>query len=225
VPSWQDPIKHKSLRRKRDLPTPTKKVSSLVHTAEGFKVVWNRVSDSRPGRRTDGPDRLRGNDSELTIVDVGTGSGAIAVTAKLEHPEATVYAIDIDDNCLKTARKNAKALAADIKFLHGNLLEPFYNLKPIPSNLVLLCNLPYVPDNFQINTAATHEPRHALFGGPDGLDLYRELFKQITTSHIMPVYILAEIMPPQHEILAVIAKESGYKLTKTADFIQQFEPA
>ena len=174
------------------------------------------------------------NDLRLTIYDIGTGSGAIAITAKLELPEAEVFATDIDEKCLETARANAKNLGADIEFLHGNLLEPISqngerrkkngeNKKQAEAFSVLLCNLPYVPDNFQINRAATHEPRHALFGGPDGLDMYRELFSQLNALATKPLYILAESLPPQHELLASIAKAAGYKLTKTEDFIQLFQ--
>ena len=162
------------------------------------------------------------NDKRLTITDIGTGSGAIAITAKLEIPEATVIATDIDQNCLKVATRNAKRLSANIKLLHGNLLQPLYNLKTINYKLVLLCNLPYVPDDFQINTAATHEPRTALFGGTDGLDLYRKLFTQTAELSQKPQYILTESLPPQHEALAGIAKAAGYSCARTDDFIQLF---
>ncbi len=155
------------------------------------------------------------------IADIGTGSGALAITAKLEFPEAEVVAIDIDENCLRTARQNAKMLGADVTFAHGNLLEPLP--KTHSSFSVLLCNLPYVPDSFQINTAATHEPRHAIFGGIDGLDSYREMFQQTTSVGAKPFYIFTEALPPQHEVLAAIAHTAGYALQRTEDFIQFFQ--
>lgn len=219
---WEDGRpKHRDRRRlyKFEKPVPD---SSLVMTDQGYKVVWQKAAASKGGRsRTERPSTLNHHDENLQLVDVGTGSGAIAITAKLEFPETTVTAIDIDAACLKTARQNARKLEADIEFLEGNLLESF---SPATDKvLVLLCNLPYVPDNFQINTAATHEPRHALFGGTDGLDLYRELFEQIASSPIEPAYVLTESLPPQHETLADIAKAAGYQLAKTDDFIQLFE--
>lgn len=165
------------------------------------------------------------NDKRLTINDIGTGSGAIAITAKLEIPDATVIATDIDENCLQTARVNAERLGADVTFLQGNLLEPVYKRKTKNEKLVLLCNLPYVPDNFQINTAATHEPSHAIFGGVDGLDLYRNMFAQITDSTWKPSYIFTESLPSQHAVLAAFADANGYKLSGKDDFIQQFEKA
>jgi len=81
-----------------------------------------------------------------------------------------------------------------------------------------------VPDNFQINTAALHEPRLAIFGGPDGLDLYRRLFAQVSllTGH-KPI-ILAESMPPQHPELTEIAAGYSYEQVSEQDFIQLFKP-
>lgn len=163
--------------------------------------------------------------SSATCADIGTGSGAIAITAKLELPTLHVIATDIDAECLNTAARNAQSLQAEATFLHGNLLEPLGEQKTGNIPDIILANLPYVPDNFQINTAATHEPRHALFGGADGLDLYRELFEQIQQNGWKPQYILAESLPPQHEVLAGIAKAAGYRLEQTDDFIQLFTAA
>ncbi len=162
------------------------------------------------------------DDDKWTLVDIGTGSGAIAITAKLEFPEANVIATDIDSNCLDVAKQNAQNLDADITFLQGDLLQPLRTIPLSDYPTTLLCNLPYVPDNFQINTAATHEPRHALFGGEDGLNLYRKLFTEVSNLSRQPQYILTESLPPQHEALAAIAKAAGYSLAKTDDFIQLF---
>lgn len=162
--------------------------------------------------------------SETQIADIGTGSGALAVTAKKEFPQANVIATDIDKNCLKIAGQNAAKHSVDITFLHGDLLSPVLTLNPSPFTLVL-ANLPYVPDNFKINEAAIFEPRRAIFGGPDGLDLYRKFFSQLSsipyTLYPKP-YVLTESLPSQHEELAKIAKQYNYQLEITEDFIQQF---
>jgi release factor glutamine methyltransferase len=159
-------------------------------------------------------------DIGLRIVDVGTGSGAIGITAKLELPETEVIAIDIDKKCLEVAYKNVDKHEVDIKLLEGNLLEPIYTLTPKP--YILLCNLPYVPNGYEINRAALNEPRIAIFGGEDGLDLYRRLLEQIMYSKYKPLYLCCESLPFQHKQLKAIAKKAGYKQHQEADFIQVF---
>jgi len=158
--------------------------------------------------------------TQWIIADIGTGSGAIAITTKLELPETDVLAVDIDPQCVRVAKQNSQSLRADITVVPGDLLEPLFGM--VPAADVLLCNLPYVPDDFQINTAATHEPKHAIFGGKDGLDLYRMLFNQLRKLSPKPRYIFAESLPTQHDALATIARAAGYSLEKTDDFIQLF---
>lgn len=224
--TWDDGGRRRAARRQRQKQA-TPPQSELVQKPDGtYAVEWRRPVSKKPAPTP--PARtspLSYHDEDLWLVDVGTGSGAIAITAKLELPEAEVTAIDIDRNCLETAQRNAANLHADgVTFLKGNLLEPIKDIQS-DKTLVLLCNLPYVPDNFQINTAATHEPRHALFGGPDGLDLYRDLFMQANSLATKPIYILCESLPPQHEVLAEIAEANSYYLHKTEDFIQLFQTA
>jgi len=154
----------------------------------------------------------------LVIVDVGTGSGAIAITAKKLFPKE-VIAIDNDPGCLAVARKNAKLHNTSIVFQENNLMEGM----AIPPGIVILANLPYVPNDFGVNKAALNEPHQAIFGGVDGLDLYRELFAQITQQDMKPSHVLTESLPPQHDELANIAKKHGYSLIKTDDFIQLFD--
>lgn len=162
----------------------------------------------------------RATSKELTIADIGTGSGCLAITAKLECSAARVYATDISEECLEVASKNAKHLGASVEFLRGNLLEPVTAHCSLLT--ALLCNLPYVPDGHTINQAAMFEPKMAIFGGPDGLDLYRELFTQLKQLASVPAYILTESLPFQHTELAQIAESAGYKLKTSQDFIQLF---
>jgi release factor glutamine methyltransferase len=153
-----------------------------------------------------------------TIVDVGTGSGVLAITTKLEVPGAHVYGIDIDQYCLDTATDNATDLNADVTWLKGDLLHT----SNLPTDIaVVLANLPYVPDSYPINTAARHEPGLALFGGNDGLDLFRTMFNQLQTSRAR--IVLTECLLDQHQALQAIAEDAGYKLTSSTDLIQQFE--
>ncbi|OLN24175.1 protein-(glutamine-N5) methyltransferase, release factor-specific [Domibacillus antri] len=114
------------------------------------------------------------------IADIGTGSGAIAVTMKNERPDAAVYAVDLSEAALQTARQNAQILNADVHFLYGDLLEPLIS-RHIKVDL-LVSNPPYIPidERETLSTVVVdHEPHMALFGGEDGLDLYRKMAKQL----------------------------------------------
>lgn len=151
------------------------------------------------------------------IADVGAGCGALGITAKLELPNADVDLLEIDPEALKVAKMNVDKFTLNISLIRSDLLAQSSNDYDI-----LLCNLPYVPDDFQINPAAMREPRLAIFGGPDGLDVYRRLFSQIRNLRKQPLYILAEALPPQHGALADIARQAGYQLATTDDFIQVY---
>lgn len=156
----------------------------------------------------------------LYMVDVGTGSGCLAITAKLEFPNAEVFGTDVSEAALKIAHMNNQALNAGVQLLHGNLLEPVIEQNIAPD--IIITNLPYVPDAHTINQAAMFEPRLAIFGGEDGLDLYRQLFAQLQDLDDFPAYILTESLPFQHPALAQIAEAAGYALKTSQDFIQVF---
>ncbi|MCA9332522.1 peptide chain release factor N(5)-glutamine methyltransferase [Candidatus Saccharibacteria bacterium] len=155
-----------------------------------------------------------------TVVDVGTGSGAVAIVAKLLFPKLEVIGIDIDKKCIQTAQQNAKLHNVSIDFRQGNLLDPVIN--DIPNDWLILANLPYVPDSHTINKAAMFEPKHAIFGETDGLDYYRKMFQQIQVMKKKPLYIFTESLPLQHNSLREIVINHNYKQVKEKDFIQEF---
>jgi release factor glutamine methyltransferase len=155
--------------------------------------------------------------SKLRIADVGCGSGALGITAALELKNTSVDLLDIDDNALKVAQMNVVLHTTGTRVVRSDLLAD-----SAQDYHVLLCNLPYVPDTHTINQAAMHEPKLAIFGGPDGLELYRKMYKQIMNMQKRPLFILCESLPPQHTELNNIAEQAGYTLTNTADFIQLF---
>ncbi len=120
------------------------------------------------------------NQPEIAAADIGTGSGAIAVTLKLEMPKLRVTATDIYAPTLQMAAHNAGELHADIEFIEGNLLEPF--ISEGRTFDVILSNPPYIPDSdksWMSEVVTAHEPHRALFAGVDGLTIYRDLIKQL----------------------------------------------
>lgn len=158
-------------------------------------------------------------EARKTVVDVGTGSGALAITAATELTAVQVIATDIDPACLMVARQNCKLHAATVDLRETNLINDVI----LPKDTVILANLPYVPDDYEINQAASSEPRLAIFGGPDGLNLYRELFVQLVQQEYPASYVLTESLPFQHEDLAAVAKKHGYTVLQSEDFIQVFQ--
>lgn len=116
-----------------------------------------------------------------TIVDVGTGSGAIAVTLALDT-KAIVIATDVDPAALAVAKTNAQTHAAPVTFFEGDLFARVAEHLPPPQHLVVAANLPYLTP-WQVNTLDSdvrdYEPRRALVGGADGLALYDALFGQL----------------------------------------------
>lgn len=159
-----------------------------------------------------------GLQANTNIADIGTGSGALAITAKLEMPDVEMYATEVQADALEIAKLNANNLKADVSFYAGNLIEPISKLNPA----VIMANLPYVPDAHTINQAAMHEPAIAIFGGHDGLDLYRLLISQIKELNQKPKHVLTESLPFQHLDLQKLMQNSGYTLQQTDDFIQVY---
>jgi release factor glutamine methyltransferase len=118
--------------------------------------------------------------SSVEAADIGTGSGAIAISLALENPMFKLCAVDIAPESLEVAQLNAKNLGAEVEFLHGDLLSPILNSgKKLD---VVVSNPPYIPDADILELSPVvkdHEPLRALAGGVDGLDFYRRLAAEI----------------------------------------------
>ena len=108
--------------------------------------------------------------SEVSACDIGTGSGALAITLKLEEPHFKMVGTDISEEALEVAELNAKNLGADVKFLCGDMLEPLKGQKFD----FIISNPPYIPEVEDVDPLVKdNEPNVALFGGIDGLKFYR----------------------------------------------------
>lgn len=112
----------------------------------------------------------------VILADIGTGSGAIAITLKKEEPSLNIIATDISEQAIDVARNNAKKQEAVVEFCVGDMLAPL-----IDRNLkvdILISNPPYIPCHEQMEASVIDfEPHIALFGGEDGLEYYRKIFK------------------------------------------------
>lgn len=166
----------------------------------------------------------RQDDAPMNIVDIGTGSGALAITAKLELPSAEVFASDSGAEALLIARKNAAEHNVNVTFKKGSLLEPWVK-KVFSKNAAVLANLPYVPVGMITSPEITKEPRAALFSGRDGLYHYREFWQQITDLKVKPEFVFTESLENQHMYLEGMAEKAGYTLQKTEVLVQQYKLA
>jgi release factor glutamine methyltransferase len=137
-------------------------------------------------------------------VDVGTGSGALAVTLAASCPDTTIYAVDISPEALEIARQNAEANEAKVIFFEGDLLTPLLERR-IKVDL-LMANPPYIPTgDLPALAVSRYEPNLALDGGADGLDLVRRLLNQATAVCTPGACVLLEIGADQGEAVLTLA--------------------
>jgi release factor glutamine methyltransferase len=139
---------------------------------------------------------------EAVVVDVGTGSGAIALALKDERPDLVVRGTDVSSDALAVARGNASRLGLDVAFAVADLFDG-----GVADAVV--ANLPYVADGAGLPPEITrYEPASALFAGADGLDLVRRLIGQMEG---VPVRMLAlEIGPEQAWPVARLMEDAGF---------------
>jgi release factor glutamine methyltransferase len=139
--------------------------------------------------------------AEPRILDIGTGSGNLAVAFAHQHPGSRVTAVDISPLALECATRNAirHKVADRIRFLQGDLFTP---LAVDERFELILSNPPYIPTADIRNLAPgvrEYEPHLALDGGPDGFSVFDALVKQ-APNHLIPGgYLIVEIGAPQHE--------------------------
>ena len=146
------------------------------------------------------------------IVDVGTGSGAIAVALAHECPSAAVTAIDISAPALELARWNAErlGLADRIRFLRGDLLAPVAD----EQFEVVVSNPPYVPETDRDSLSVEvrdYEPAQALFAGGDGLDVYRRLIPAAFRVLVSGGRIALEMGYRQRDAVSAMLLDSGFE--------------
>lgn len=150
--------------------------------------------------------RLTEDSPCATVADIGTGSGALALTYARQRPAARVCATDISADALQIARHNAERIGVKVAFLAGDTAEPL-----IESGIrvdLLMANLPYIAsDDLATLAVSRFEPWLALDGGPDGLDLIRRLLRQIPAVCGAGARVLLEIGAEQGETVTELVQE------------------
>jgi release factor glutamine methyltransferase len=152
------------------------------------------------------------------LLDIGTGSGVIALSLAAIFPEATVTATDVSDDALALARENAERLGLTnrVEFLTGNLLLYVNHVYDL-----IVANLPYVArvDRASLSREVLHDPEIALFGGERGDEVVRKLI-EAAPAKLKPGGLLAlEVGLGQADDLAALMAEKNYHdIRKEADY-------
>ncbi|MBQ9017324.1 HemK family protein methyltransferase [Candidatus Saccharibacteria bacterium] len=149
------------------------------------------------------------------ILDVGTGSGILAITLKLELPEATVLGLDLSEAALEVAKANAKILQADVQFARSDLIKNYAGEEPE----VVVANLPSVDPSWEWLDKETlaAEPEIALYAEDGGLALIKRLLQEIKSKNWRSKIVL-ELDPSEQETLQTFAKSLGFYPEKATGF-------
>lgn len=146
------------------------------------------------------------NGEDVEVIDVGCGSGAIAISLQLEEPHFHVCASDISEKALNVAKENAYNLQADVKFYQGDMLLPFMQMHHKVD--ILVSNPPYIPAQEKMEESVVeYEPHVALFGGDDGLYFYQKIFENVHTIMKAKSMLAFEIGWDQKETLNKLARD------------------
>ena len=147
---------------------------------------------------------------QLKVLDMCTGSGAIAVSLSKYIDKALIYASDISINALDVAKKNAKSNSLDITFIHSDL---FNDIEISNQFDIIVSNPPYIETEVikSLSKEVQEEPIIALDGGKDGLDFYREIIKCAKEYLIKDGYLALEIGYDQKDSVIKLLQDNDYK--------------
>jgi release factor glutamine methyltransferase len=153
------------------------------------------------------PELLRCLTARLAVLDVGTGSGCIAVALAARLPGLKIAATDLSPSALEVARRNTSRhqVAAQICLLQSDLLSAF---SPQPTFHLICANLPYIPQETLPNLPVySREPALALDGGSGGLTLLRQLLHQAVSCLAPGGLLLLEIEASQGQVVPALARQ------------------
>ncbi len=152
------------------------------------------------------------------VLDIGTGSGCIAIATKYSRPDLIVSASDISKPALEIAKNNAKENNTDIDFINSDLLVN------ITSNFnIYVANLPYIPKDYPCSKEVSFEPQTAIFSKNRGLEHIQKLLKQLSNRLAPGNLVILEAFPKQHPDIADFAKSYGLKRILSDDFLLVLE--
>lgn len=140
------------------------------------------------------------------VVDIGTGSGILGITAKLERPHVDVTLLDISKPALNIAEKNARTLEADVQTIKSDLLSNY----PFTAD-IMLANLPYVDTEWEQSPELQYEPSEALFASDNGLRLIKKLLETAPMRLTKHGIVILEADRRQHDTIVQFAENIGYQ--------------
>jgi len=157
------------------------------------------------------------------LLDVGTGSGCLGITAKLEFPQLHVTLSDISRYALKVAEENAEKLNAEVTIIRSDLLSKLQS--PNVKFDIIIANLPYVDKSWERSPETNTEPKLALFADNGGLALIYKLIQQIPFSIAPSGIVLLEADPAQHSAIIQYAAAHDLRHAATSNYALVFEAA
>ena len=140
------------------------------------------------------------------VIEIGTGSGILAITLALEQPDAQVVALDISEPALAIARGNARRLGAKVDFLKSDC----FSAVPSAKVHLILSNPPYISaeEMRELMPEVRQDPELALYGGVDGLDFYRRITKEAPEHLLDGGVLLFEIGWTQKEAVSALVRQA-----------------
>ena len=156
----------------------------------------------------------------IHVLDIGAGSGAIAITLKLERPEVEVTAIDVSLMALSASRENAENLDANVRFIASDL---FSKLEEYQFDLIV-SNPPYIGESESLpSEVADFEPAVALFAGPTGLELFERMARDAGPKLTAEGRIMVEVGYRQADRVKSIFESLGWRHVMSRDDLSGVE--
>ena len=221
--STSETSKYKTYISRRTDREPVAYITNQIEFYGHSFYVDNRVLSPRIETEIIVENAIKYAPRDSRLIDIGTGSGAIAISIALDRPDLDITASEISADALDVAKLNAKKLLgqSNIQFIKSDLFKDITQKYE-----TIVTNLPYVSKDYlsKMKPEVKKEPSVALYGGSgDGLDIYRDFYDQIGKHLVEGSRVYHESDPWQHEKLIALAKKAGLKKILEDYFILGFE--